>query len=81
MSKSYPLNKWGLEWYSKNKLDGVTRHLIYEDCLPVLFHSRQEARSFCNENYGYIKTRKDLRKEPHGWRLPRPVKIVYVKYE
>lgn len=73
--------RWGLEWFSKNKLDGVTRHLIFDDCKPAFFGSRAEARVFMNLRYGYIKSRKDLRREPHGWRLPRPVRITAIEYK
>jgi hypothetical protein len=81
MMKGILIGKWGLEWFSKNKLDGITRHLIYENCIPIIFHSREEARKFSNERFGYIKVRKDLRVEPHGWRMPRPVKLISVEYE
>ena len=68
-------NLWAGQWYSRNLLDGVTKHLLYLDCLPVLFRTRKACREFIKENYGYIKDRKDLRTEPHGWRLPRAVKV------
>lgn len=70
---------WAGQWYSRNKLDGVRTHFLYENCLPVLFKTRQECREFINSRYGYIKDRKDLREEPHGWRLPRPVKVELVQ--
>lgn len=66
---------WAALWKSKNRLDGVTRYIIYKDCKPVLFMTRKEARGWINKNYGYIKTRKDLRAEPHGWRLPEAIKV------
>lgn len=66
---------WGVLWHSKNKLDGITEHLIYRNCIPVLFRTRREARIFIHKEYGYIKTRHDLRNEPHGWRLPRAVRV------
>lgn len=74
---------WGLEWYHKNHADGVRRHLVYEDCLPALFLSRKQARDYANNRFGYIKSRPDLRKEPHGWRFPKPVKVqvTYVAVE
>ena len=67
---------WGVLWYSKNRLDGITKHLMYgDDCLPVLFQTRREAREWVNGRYGYIRRRKDLRTEPHGWRLPQVVRV------
>lgn len=67
--------KWGALWHSKNKVDGVTEHILRENCVPVLFRTRQEARDWIEEKYGYLKHRKDLRSEPHGWKLPKPVKV------
>ena len=75
------LNKWGIEWYSQNNLDGVSRHLIFNNYVPVIFHTRKDARRYVNEIYGYIKTRPDLRKEPHGWRMPRVVRLNAIEYE
>ena len=66
---------WGALWYSKNNIDGTTKHLINEDFKPVLFKTRKECREWIFKRYGYIKTRKDLRSEPHGWRLPIPIKV------
>jgi hypothetical protein len=66
---------WGILWHSKNKLNGVCEHLIYDHGLPMLFRTRKEAREWVEKNYGYIKHRKDLRGEPHGWRMPKPVKV------
>jgi len=42
---------------------------------PAVFRTRQEARDFIAEHYGYIKNRPDLASHPHGWLMPRPVKI------
>lgn len=69
---------WAGQWYSNNILDGITRHLLYENRLPVLFRTRRECRQFIKDRYGYIKDRKDLRQEPHGWRLPKAVKVEVV---
>jgi len=49
--------------------------------LPALFRTRRECRDYIKEKYGYIKNREDLREEPHGWRLPRPVKVEIVIQE
>ena len=74
---------WGVLWISENKLDGVTRHLVLSCCkpvlfttrAPVLFTTRAQARRYIEENYGYIRKRPDLRREPHGWKMPVPVKV------
>lgn len=70
---------WGLLWHGENKRDGVTEHFIRHDCLPVLFKTKRQAREYALKCYGYIKTRKDLRVEPHGWRLPRPIRVRVAK--
>lgn len=73
-------NLWAAEWYSKNNLGGITRHIIYNhDCFPALFHTRRECREFIKSKYGYIAERDDLQREPHGWRIPKPVKVEIVK--
>ena len=68
---------WGALWRSNSYLDGGMRtHIINgPDCLPVLFRSRRDARAYIEKTYGYIRTRRDLREQPHGWRLPIPVRV------
>ena len=73
--KKESLVRWALKWRSKNKLDGITEHIIFDKCQLKFFSTRKDARDFANERYGYIKTRKDLREEPFGWRVPRAVKV------
>ena len=72
---SKPVQRWALEWRSVNALDGERRHLIFENGIPALFTSRAAARAYAQNRYGYIIRRPDLRKEPHGWRMPRPVRV------
>ena len=70
---------WSVLWRAKNKLDGVTEHLMWR-CpgRPAVFRTRREAREYIASEYGYIKTRPDLQREPHGWRVPRAVKVQVV---
>lgn len=70
---------WGVLWHSQNRLDGESLHLMYEEGIPVLFRTRRQARKWIVENYGYIRERSDLRREPHGWRIPRPVRVRVVR--
>jgi len=73
---------WGALWIEKGSLDGDHEHLLYNSSLkPVMFKTRKKARAWIETHFGYIKTRKDLRIFPHGWRMPIPVKITvtYVK--
>ncbi len=67
---------WGALWWHKNSLDGDGEHLLYDNnCKPAIFITRKESKKWIDENYSYIKTRKDLRAYPHGWRLPKPVRL------
>ncbi|HEU4344032.1 MAG TPA: hypothetical protein VFU31_20955 [Candidatus Binatia bacterium] len=70
---------WSVQWRSRSKLSGARRHLIYREGLPVLFRTRSKARAFIAKEYGYIARRKGLRAEPHGWRMPRPVRVRIVE--
>ena len=70
------MSLWAGKWRSNNFLDGKREHILYENCLPRLFKTRREARAYISEKYGYIATRKDLRTEPHGWRVPVAVRVV-----
>ena len=65
---------WGVEWHSRNRLDGDQRYLLWNRGWPLLFNTRAEARRWIDRKYGYIRHREDLRSEPHGWFVPRPVK-------
>ena len=66
---------WAAEWRHVNRPDGDTSHLLHEDLFPKLFKTRRECRAWIEEKFGYIRDRPDLRAEPHGWRMPRPVLI------
>lgn len=71
---------WAAEWYSYTVME-ESKHLIHENGLPVLFRTKRESAAYIKERYGYIATRKDLRAEPHGWRMPKPIKVVIVALE
>ena len=71
---------WMIKHITDNKLDGHREH--YEWCGyrrpgygPLFFRTRQEARDANEAWHGYIKRRPDLRTEPHGWKMPRVVKV------
>ena len=66
---------WGMKWRSENNLDGKMEHLMYKNCFPLLFRTRREARFFIADKWGFLKNRPDLKKEPHGWKMPIPVKV------
>ena len=60
---------WGVEWRSKN-----AAHLQWQYDVR-LYRTRRECRDFINERFGYIRTRPDLKAAPHGWRMPRAVRV------
>lgn len=44
--------------------------------VPTLtFRTRRAAAAFIKDRYGYIAERADLRREPHGWKMPVPVRV------
>ena len=68
--------RWGVEWCSRNALNGETRYLMFVTTnQPALFSTRKAAREWITKEYGYIRHRRDLREEPHGWRMPRAVRV------
>ena len=72
-----PATLWGVRWESRCRLDGHTTFLVRHlgTRLPVLFLTRAEARAWIDDVYGYIKLRPDIRAEPHGWRMPKAVRV------
>jgi hypothetical protein len=70
-----PIIRWGVLWRSKNRLDGVTERLMFKQGIPALFRKRCEAKAWIDEYYGYIRDDLDVRREPHGWRMPIPVRV------
>ena len=66
---------WAVLWHSKSRLDGDRKHLMYENRTPALFKTRREARAWIDDRVGYIRGRADLRREPHGWRVPKAVRV------
>jgi len=68
--------RWAILWRSNNHLDGkVRRILAFENAEPKLFHTKKATQEYIKNRYGYIATRKDLRTEPYGWRMPIPIKV------
>lgn len=75
MSQSSIQHGWGILIRARNKLDGYTEHLMYENTKPVIFKTRREAQIFAKERFGYVKNRPDLKAEPHGWLPPKVLKV------
>lgn len=78
-------HSWAVKWESKNALDGQRTALMGDLQLErpqavwgypvVLFRTRKEAREYIKQRYGYIAERTDLQAEPHGWRMPKAVRV------
>jgi hypothetical protein len=69
---------WAILCRSINRLDGDRSHLAGTPDHPtrtMLFESRRQARQFIKERWGYIATRPDFQREPHGWRMPCAVRV------
>lgn len=67
---------WAVLWRSKSKQSGVCQHLIFDlSGVVKLFFAKRLAVEWIKKEYGFIRTRADLRAEPHGWRMPVPVKV------
>jgi hypothetical protein len=64
--------RWSVLWRSRNQLDGDTQRLMH----GVVFNTRREARAYVSQKYGYIRHRPDLRRDPHGWRMPKVVRVI-----
>jgi hypothetical protein len=69
------ITHWGVQWYSKDRIDGESRYFLWDDGRPALFRTRQLARDWIRERYGDIATRRDLRVEPFGWRVPKALRV------
>lgn len=71
---------WAAKWSQTNTLDGHREHLcLWHLRAPTLFQTRAECREFIEKEYGYIRTRPDLRSEPHCWRVPQAVRVQVVE--
>jgi hypothetical protein len=62
--------RWAGKWNS-----GDHHHLLYENCLPMLFRTRAQARAWIELKYGYIRRRPDLQGAPFKWRVPVAIKV------
>ena len=81
---------WALLENSKNIRSGYRQHFSGDwkwsestrsGLVTALFRTRQQARDFREERFGYLRDRPDLKAEPHGWRMPRVVKVKIIVQE
>jgi len=76
LGKDKKVTSWAIKWRSDNRLDGKRENFIFQPHnTPLIFKSRDDARTHIRANFGYISKRRDLRIEPHGWLVPIPVKV------
>lgn len=73
--KKTTVKRWGILWRQENKLDGKTEHIYFQGGFPILCYTRKQAQARKQELLGYIAERKDLQREPYGWKIPKVVKI------
>ena len=69
---------WAILRRSDNLLDGYREWLEGEPNGTThtrLFATRKLAREHIAKEWGFLKSRPDLQREPHGWRMPRVVAV------
>jgi len=67
--------RWAIKETQDSPLDGHREWFHWNGVCPWLFRSRSDARAHITEHYGYRRTRPDLRKSPHCWRMPQAVLV------
>jgi hypothetical protein len=70
---------WAAKWSTTNELDGHREYIYIGAGTPKIFRTRQECRDFIEYEWGYIRNRPDLKREPHCWRVPKAVKVKVVE--
>jgi hypothetical protein len=78
---------WAILWRNKAQADKIPvfvgRHFFGAlECPEYLagyaqlaFGTRAQARAFIAEKFSYIRSRPDLQRLPHGWKMPVAVKV------
>ena len=66
------IERWTVKWHPG---------IMWHNCDPLLFQTRREARAYIEKQYGYIKTRADLRRDPYNWRLPKAIRVQVILKE
>lgn len=70
------VKRWAVRWSSTNQRDGTTTYFLWDGTVPLLFRTKAECQEYIKDHWGYIRKRRDLFKEPHGWRMPKAVRVV-----
>ena len=70
------IHRWALLWREGPRACPVLQeYFLFDVGRPLLFDTRREAREWATGNYGYIRSRPDLRAAPHFWRMPQAVRV------
>lgn len=81
---SHTNHYWAAKQDDTNQLDGRTFQLclwwwkspkVEHGTVLQLFSTRSECRAWIEYEYGYLRRRPDLKREPFCWRMPRAVKV------
>lgn len=76
--KAEVYHRWALVWRQRNKLEGKQERLLsgkWPMAMIETFRTRKEAEAKRESEYGYIRNRPDLQMEPHGWKMPKVVRV------
>lgn len=74
--------RWAIRWESgPNSLDGVHAYFLWGGAAPLVFRTKRECKEYIDDHWGYIRKRPDLHKFPHGWRMPKPVRVTVMVME
>ena len=46
-----------------------------------LFKTKAECQRYIRERYGFLRSRPDLRRPPHNWRMPKPIRVTIAPEE
>jgi hypothetical protein len=68
-----PCERWAVKWNGAFHFDGAFSSEF--GSRPLLFNTRAKARKYIENKWGYIRTREDLRRPPHSWRMPIAVRV------
>ena len=78
---------WAILWRNHAQTDGspvfMGRHFSGASKCPdylsgyakLAFGTRAQARAFIAEKFSYIRSRPDIQRPPHGWKMPVAVKV------
>jgi hypothetical protein len=67
---------WAVMWQDGNGSDNYLVRWPGDSGVVVkLFKYRKLAKQWIDSEFGFIRKREDLRRPPHCWRMPKPVKV------